>query len=333
MNQTLPNTEDRFVGCLLGLAVGDALGAHFEGQSPDFLKRRYKSAADLIENPPSGELWYTDDTQMAIGIAETLVACRGIDEVTLCSRFATNYLPQRGYGRGARVILDAMVEGRDHKWLAENHFPGGSFGNGAAMRVAPVGLLFRNDHDAVWEQARLSSLPSHIHPLGIEGAQIVALAVALASSTVELDRGSFFENLATRCMSVEYSQPLRRASRLEQVRDLAMFGNGVKATDSAVTAIACFGLTPDSYEQAIGNAILLGGDTDTIAAMAGAISGAYLGIHAVPVHLLDNLEGRSQGRTYIEQLARKLYQRHVDAENKKFGDEESEYGYGNTKEN
>lgn len=313
MKPNHPSTEERFVGCLLGLAVGDALGAHFEGQSVDYMKRRYRSAADLNENPPPGEHWYTDDTRMAIGVAETLVACGAIEEETLCSRFAANFLPQRGYGRGARMVLEAMAAGHDHKHLAESLFPGGSFGNGAAMRVAPVGLMFRDDHDAVWEQARLASLPTHIHPLGIEGAQVVALAVALASTADELDRGQFFEKLASRCVSLEYSGPLGRASRLSDVRDLGLFGNGIEATASAVTAVASFGLTPDSYGATVGNAILLGGDTDTIAAMAGAISGAYLGVQAIPKHLLENLEDRKQGKTYIEQLARELHEKYTDA--------------------
>jgi len=136
-NSELP-IESRFEGCLLGLAVGDALGAHFEGKPAEDIARQYRTTQDLIETPPPGELWYTDDTQMAIGVAESLVKCRRINERELCKRFAANYVPQRGYGAGAKVVLEAMVEGRDHKSLAANHFPGGSFGNGAAMRVAPV---------------------------------------------------------------------------------------------------------------------------------------------------------------------------------------------------
>lgn len=313
MNPSSRSLEDRFIGCLLGLAVGDALGSQFEGQSPDVLARRYRSAEDLIENPPQGELWYTDDTQMAIGVTETLIASGRIDEERLCARFAANYLPQRGYGRGAKVVLQAMCDGEDHRYWAENLFPGGSFGNGAAMRVAPVGLMFRDDHDAVWEQARLSSLPTHVHPLGIEGAQVVALAVALASSSMNLDRGTFFQKLASRCMSLEYSGPLGRASRLDRVQDLGLFGNGIEATASAVTAVASFGMTPDSYEETIGNAIMLGGDTDTIAAMAGAISGAYLGAGAIPSHLRERLEDRKQGRSYIEKLAKDLHEAYSDA--------------------
>ena len=73
-----------------------------------------------------------------------------------------------------------------------------------------------------------------------------------------------------------------------------------------MTAIACFTLWPDSYDQVIANAILIGGDTDTIAAMAGAISGAHLGIEAIPTRFLNCLEDDHKGRKYILELARGL---------------------------
>lgn len=110
MSSNCASLEDRFIGCMLGLAVGDALGAHFEGQSREHLASRFSSVEALLRNRPPGEIWYTDDTQMAIGVAETLVACQRIDEDELCRRFAENYTPQRGYGRGARVILEALLE-------------------------------------------------------------------------------------------------------------------------------------------------------------------------------------------------------------------------------
>jgi poly(ADP-ribose) glycohydrolase ARH3 len=306
MTHAQPTLADRFAGCLLGLAVGDAVGAQYEGQSAEFVSRRFGSVKKLLENIPPNGLYYTDDTQMAIGVAETLVTCGRIDETEICKRFAENYVPHRGYGRGARVVLEAMLAGADHKYLAANHFPGGSLGNGAAMRVAPVGLMFRHAHDTLWEQARLSALPTHVHPLGIEGAQVLALAVGLASTSVDLNRDQFFGILSERCASMEFAGPLRRAARIHNPSDLGLFGNGIEAASSVVTAIACFGLTPNSYEQTIGNAILLGGDTDTIAAMAGAVSGAYLGRTAIPVGLIGNLENHHQGRGYIEELAIQL---------------------------
>jgi poly(ADP-ribose) glycohydrolase ARH3 len=225
------------------------------------------------------------------------------------------------------VILEAMLKGEDHKWWAANHFPGGSLGNGAAMRVAPVGLVFRNVHELLWEQAKLSALPTHVHPLGIEGAQVLALAVALASQSAPLNREEFFGRLAERCASLEYAGPLRRAARIDNPKDLGLFGNGIEAASSVVTAIACFGLTPDSYEQTIGNAILLGGDTDTIAAMAGAVCGAHLGRRAIPQALLANLENKHQGRDYIEELARKLTAAHPSCTAQlEYGQEKQHHG-------
>jgi poly(ADP-ribose) glycohydrolase ARH3 len=242
-----------------------------------------------------------------------LIAAGCIDEEEICRRFAANYVPQRGYGRGARVVLDAMVDGRDHKFLAANHLPGGSFGNGAAMRVAPVGLMFRHDHEKIWNEARLSALPTHVHPLGIEGAQVLALAVGIASAAEEFDRDAYFGNIAARCNSFEFRGLLRRGATLDDARDLCLFGNGIEATASVVTAIASFALAPHSYEESVGNVILLGGDTDTMAAMAGAISGAFLGLSGIPARLLDSLEDRHQGRSYITQLAKQLLTAHEAA--------------------
>lgn len=192
-SMSVRSLNDRFRGCLLGLAVGDALGALVEAQSPKAIRARFPTVQAMIDYPTE-EIWYTDDTQMAIGIAETLIEHGQIIEEHLCRAFISNYVPSRGYGRGARVVLEAMEDGRDYRQVAERFFPGGSFGNGAAMRIAPVGLLFRDNSRELWEQARLSALPTHQHPLGIEGAQLLALAVARCSHMEYFDREKFFRN-------------------------------------------------------------------------------------------------------------------------------------------
>src|SRR6516225_1984924 len=125
-----PILEERFEGCLLGLAVGDALGGKFEAQSAEAIRARFPTAERLIAYPQE-EIWYTDDTQMAIGVCEALIERGEIIEEDLCRAFVANYVPSRGYGRGARAVLDAMEDGGDYRQVAEQHFPGGSFGNGA----------------------------------------------------------------------------------------------------------------------------------------------------------------------------------------------------------
>src|SRR5262249_22621287 len=122
VSQVIPH--DRFVGCLLGQAVGDALGAPFEGLPADFIFWECGSITDLLARPPDGPLQYTDDTQMMIGLAEALLADGEVRPATLAQRFAANYDPERGYGPGARRILEAVAQGEDWDRLAETVFPG-----------------------------------------------------------------------------------------------------------------------------------------------------------------------------------------------------------------
>jgi len=294
------------VGCLLGLAVGDALGGKFEAQTANAIRVRFATAEDLIAYPRE-EIWYTDDTQMAIGVSEALIERGEIVEEVLCRAFVANYLPSRGYGRGARAVLEAMEDGRDYRQVAEQHFPGGSYGNGAAMRVAPIGLVFRDDRQRLWHQACLSALPTHLHPLGIEGAQLLALAVALCSRMDHFDRAGFFAELLGACASVEYRAKIEAAAEVQAPEDLAGLGNRIEALHSVPTAIASFALTPESFEATVSNVIFLGGDTDTLAAMAGALSGTYIGARRLPARLVALLESSPKGGAYVKGLSEQLF--------------------------
>ncbi len=301
---------DRFVGSLIGQAVADGLGAPYEGLPPElvFIKG---PAGEIVKNPSGRTLYYTDDTQMAIGVAETLIESGEIREDVLCAAFAENYDPDRGYGQGARRVLRAIVKGGDWRRVAETQFPGGSLGNGAAMRAAPVGLLFCHDLDRVAEQAALSAMPTHVHPIGIDGARLIALAVALAARSDRFDRGEFLAELADRAETEEFQWQLSNACQISAEQTLAGFGNGVEAHRSVVTAILCFANSPDDYSSAVRQAIGQGNDTDTLAAMAGAISGARLGIAGIPANLVESLEDNPKGRAYIRQLAEKLHETHT----------------------
>lgn len=305
-------TLEQYKGCLLGLAVGDAFGAPFEGLTDYLIYQGFGSVEKLIQSPPVEKLHYTDDTEMMISVCETLVQSGGIDQDILCKAFAENYTPGRGYGQGARKIIEAIIDQQDHKHLAETIFPGGSLGNGAAMRVAPVGLCFCGDIPKIKEQARLSAVPTHVHPVGIEGARILAIAVSLAVQQKNINYKEFYQTLLSHAQTEPFQWKLSLAAEVFPEGKLGILGNSLEADNSVVTAIACFLYSPDSYEETIAAAVSLGNDTDTIAAMAGAVSGAHLGIQAIPVHLLEMLEDTGKGRSYIENLAEQLHRKFSD---------------------
>ena len=153
-------------------------------------------------------------------------------------------------------------------------------------------------------------MPTHLHPLGIEGAQLLALAVSVASRMERFDRNCYFAELIAACESEDYRSKLTEAANARSIDDLARLGNRIDALNSAPTAIASFGVSPESYETTLANVIFLGGDTDTLAAMAGAISGAYLGIERLPNRLVGLLESSPKGRTYVPKLAADLFAVH-----------------------
>ena len=292
---------DRFAGCLLGLAVGDALGAPYEGLTGFDIYHGFGPPGSVVKNPSGEPLYYTDDTEMMIGVAETLVEAGTVDEPRLVRAFAENYHPERGYGQGARKVIERMCRGKDC----------GSFGNGAAMRVAPVGLLFAHDPDEVWRQAEASARPTHTHPVGIEGAQVLALAIALLTRTDTFDRAAFFRPLRSRVVTEEFQWHLRVAAKLRLGDPVSGLGSTLHAHRSVVTALACFANTPGDFESAVGLAIGLGDDTDTVAAMTGALVGAFAGLAAVPPGLLAKLEdGPAKGRSHVAALAARLFKLH-----------------------
>ena len=178
--------------------------------------------------------------------------------------------------------------------------------------MAPVGLLFAGDADEVWQQAGASALPTHTHPVGIEGAQVLALAVALLVLSDTFERKAFYRALLARAVTEEFRWHLRTASKLRPGDPVSGLGSTLHAHRSVVTAIACFAGAPDDFESAVGLAIGLGDDTDTVAAMTGSLIGAFRGTEAIPHALLGKLEdGPAKGRAHITALAAKLLDRHT----------------------
>ena len=306
-------SQQQFRGTIMGLAVADAVASPWEGVTPDLIFEM--GPADAIVAHESGKtIYYTDDTQMMISIAETLIECGEIVTETLMQRFVENYHPDRGYGQGARQIINAAGHGEDWKAVASNLFGGeGSLGNGGAMRVAPLGMYFAHDLPRLAEQAETSSALTHHHEIGVDGAVLMAIAAALAAMSTgqPLDRNDFLTKLRKFAKTEEFQWQLGHALELDGSESLIAFGNSLEANRSVMTSILSFTGSPDDFESAISRAIGQGDDVDTLAAMTGALSGARLGFDAIPDRLLSALEDNHQGRSFLLNLADELWARYA----------------------
>jgi poly(ADP-ribose) glycohydrolase ARH3 len=287
-------------GALLGAALGDALGAPYEG-----LPAGTARADDIDPGPSRGSpLRYTDDTAMTLALAESLVAVGDLDEDHLAATFARHWRaePWRGYGRGTFALLGALDAGGSWRVEAPRQFGGqGSWGNGAAMRVAPVAVLAGGDPGRAAGLAARSARVTHAHPLGVEGAALQAGAVALALRTPPdepLDRPVVLGSLLATIGEEAFAEQLRRVEALpadSPPDEVAQrIGCGIDALSSVPAALSVALLVSGSFAGAVSFAIALGGDTDTIASMAGAIVGAHLGAEAIPQGWVRRLEGRDR---------------------------------------
>jgi poly(ADP-ribose) glycohydrolase ARH3 len=298
---------DKVYGCLLGLVWADAVGARFEGLSPEQIRSSYKDKrAALSYSSDRESLKYTDDGQMALALAEYLTIHDRIESDSLMRSFVEVYEPWRGYGRGARVLIEAYRDNADYEFMAQHLFPGGSLGNGAAMRSAPVGLKFSGDDDRIWEESRMSAWPTHRHELGIEGAQLIAMAISLAMGSTSINPKSLAAALNPRCKTVVFENRLKRLATIENENEIQELGNGIEAHESVVTALAIFSLYPEDYSEAIATAIWQGGDTDTIAAMTGALVGARVGSQVASGFNMHGLEDGEEFLTYLFDLSERL---------------------------
>ncbi len=290
---------------MLGSALGDAIG------ELAFHNTRMESLSHKLELMK--ELIYTDDTAMAIGIAESLLERGYLDPEHLGKTFQMNFKrePWRGYASGPPTIFAAVAQtGTTFVEAAKSLFGGrGSFGNGAAMRVAPIGLVYRNSSD-LYEKARLSASVTHAHPLGVDGAAVQAKTVALAvdlNPTQEFSPAEFLSVLIDFARTPQMKTKLLLVQRLiaenvSPMRAAQQIGRSVTAHESLPFSIYSFLLTPRSFENCLFCSILNGGDRDTLGAMACAISGAYLGAEALPHGWLQKLENRA----HIQELSLKL---------------------------
>ncbi|MDT8388778.1 MAG: ADP-ribosylglycohydrolase family protein [Thiogranum sp.] len=237
---------------MLGAIAGDIIGSVYEH---DAIKTRDFPLFDA-------RCRFTDDTVLSVAVADAILS--GSPYRDALKSFGQRY-PNAGYGASF------------NRWLhSSGHLPYNSWGNGSAMRVSPVGFAF-STKDEVLRQARLSAKVMHNHPEGIKGAQATALAVFLARTG--MDKAAIRDQLTER-----FGYDLERS--LDSIRPAYKFD--ISCQGSVPEALIAF-LESHSYEDAIRNAISLGGDSDTLACITGGIAEAFYG--AVPEEIANRVLG------------------------------------------
>ncbi|MEU0582707.1 ADP-ribosylglycohydrolase family protein [Streptomyces sp. NPDC006132] len=263
---------DRALAALRGLSVGDALGSqYFVPVNYPLLKRR---------EVPSGPWQWTDDTEMACSVVAVLAAHHRIDQDALARSLAEHHDFDRGYGPAVNRLLRLVREGGDWRELAAGLFNGqGSWGNGAAMRIAPLGAWYADDPEQATHQAEISAYPTHQHREAVVGAMAVAAAAAFAAAPGgPPGAGDLLDGVIELVpQKSAVGAGLRRARDMLDYGDAAtvaaVLGCGRRTTahDTVPFALWSAARSLGDYEQAFWTTAQAGGDVDTTCAIVGGV--------------------------------------------------------------
>ncbi|SER68862.1 ADP-ribosylglycohydrolase [Streptomyces sp. yr375] len=272
-----------------GLVTGDAFGDRWFTHSDEPAEELWAAR----EPRPAPWPW-TDDSAMAFVLFAHLRAHGEIRPGDLAREFAAEYVrdPGRKYGPSMHGVLRRVAEGEDWRAVTTGQFGGqGSYGNGAAMRVAPLGAWFRDDLAVAREQARLSALATHAHPEAVAGAVAVAVAAALAAAGEGREappRAAFLEEVASYVPDSDVRSGLLVAARFPEhtsVRHAAsVLGSGrlISAPDTVPFALWSAAGHLDDLPEALWQTVGGWGDRDTTCAIAGGVVAARTGMGDIP---------------------------------------------------
>ncbi|WP_327151900.1 ADP-ribosylglycohydrolase family protein [Nocardia sp. NBC_01329] len=272
---------DSMLDSLAGLSVGDALGQQFP------VMRRSLTQLRAGELPTERPWAWTDDTEMACSVVAELLRNGSIDQDRLAAAFARRFQPHRDYGFNTVGVLRRIGAGAHWRDVAGALFENqGSRGNGAAMRVAPLGAFYAGDPGRAAAEAARSAEVTHMHPEGVAGAVAVALAAAgAARARLAGNRpgpAEFVDSVLGHLGDSETRGLIRRARSLlgastqEAANEL---GNGsrVTAQDTVPFTIWAAATHLGDYPAAVATCIEADGDIDTTGAIVGGIVAAHTG--------------------------------------------------------
>ncbi|VVB84137.1 ADP-ribosylglycohydrolase [uncultured archaeon] len=314
IKEPIKKLRNKYTGCMLGAAIGDALGKQNEGlKRKDILSKGYVKDYGLApagcpgENLRSGQ--FTDDTEQMILLAQSLIECSGFDAADFAARIArwgadalADPVRKKLVGPSSSAAVSRLNSGVS--WQESGSIIPSC---GSAMRAAPMGLFYSN-LDEIEEKAALSSIPTHNSSAAIAGAVAVGLGVRCALDGMECPK------IIKECFerSSKYDEGLGKKilysfdmSDEEPDRAFEKLGTSYLVYETVPSAFYCFSRYFDEPEKAMIEAVNAGGDTDSIACITGALCGARHGMDVFPERWIKGLEKRER----IEKIAELIFKR------------------------
>jgi ADP-ribosylglycohydrolase len=325
--------KSRYEGCLVGGAIGDALGAPLEFLTSEQIKENYGKVTDYVKALPKHPFYnfnpgqYTDDTQMTLIMAKSIIDKNGFDREDFASKLGECYKKKefRSLGSTCRKACRALSKGKS----SEESGIYNAAGVGSAMRASPIGLfhnfLDQSSNKSFIYNCEDSTRLTHNSYHAIAGTTAVALSILYLKQYKIAEMDKFLDSIEKFVGSIELMKrrndekliedglnskilALKQLIGMPYEKGIKKIGNSGYVLEAVPAAIYAFIKSPDDFEKTVINAVNSGGDADTIASIAGALSGAYNGIENIPKRFKENLENLEE----IISLADKLFERSVN---------------------
>jgi len=305
-----PARMNRFRGSLLGCAVGDALGMAVEGMDRALILKKHGPRIENFLPKPNRRLeagQWTDDTLLTISTVDSILRAKAIVPSNIAYQLGRSFQTEnfRGFGTSTKTALKRVQKGGNWREVGVD----GEFaaGNGAAMRIAPVALFSYSNLQQLKRNCEMVASITHKNQEAINGGLVVAYVVA------SIINGKFRpDNVLSEASS--FIGPSKVAERLiltKEILDdkstdvekaLSLLGTTGSVFDTIGSSLYLFLRFLSSFEESLVNSVSFGGDTDTIAAIVGSMSGALHGEAAIPARWLNGVEGGKQIISKADQL-------------------------------
>ena len=299
-------------GIIYGLAIGDCLGQPTERIKLNEIKRRFGSKG--IKELPDPAI-FTDDTQLSIAVAEALINSKSFNKNIFMKAIKKEFIrwlhsPENARGPGKSCMQGIQNMENGISW--DKSSIKDAMGCGSAMRVAPIGYVLQYNPIKMQEFAHISGICTHNHESA--NAACIGMTWLIKFALDNIPPSEYIQRLLiiTDGMSIEFTRSIDKVRQCllweDEEKALKYIGEGWVGHEAVALALYCFLRYPNSYKKTVLRGANSDGDSDSIASIAGAISGAYLGVNSIPKDWIKSVEKTE----YLRELAIRLEIRKIE---------------------